>query len=130
MADWRDLTSYVRANYKVAEESDRMMKLLFRVGEGRSQIVLLWHLTLMGGAEDWVQIESPIGKIEDMSLVPLMREVAETVCGGIGASGDFVTYRHSVPLMNLDVNEFERPLQLVVTTADRLEHKLVGGDRF
>jgi len=130
MADWGDLVSYVRANYKVAEEKDRMIKLLFGVGEGRSQVVLLWHHTLMGGAEDWVQIESPIGKIEEVSLVPLMREVAETVCGGIGATGDFVTYRHSVPLMNLDVNEFERPLQLVVTTADRLENKLVGGDRF
>lgn len=130
MADWRSLTLYVRANYKVAEETDRMMKLLFGVGGGRSQMVFLWHQTLIGGAEDWVQIESPIGKIEEVSLVPLMREVAETVCGGIGATGDFVTFRHSVPLMNLDMNEFERPLQLVVTTADRLEHRLVGGDRF
>jgi hypothetical protein len=37
-------------------------------------------------------------------------------------------YRHAVPLANLDVNEFERPLELVTLAADRLEHSISGGD--
>ena len=44
--------------------------------------------------------------------------------------GDLVTFRHSLPLANLNINEFESPLALVTTTADRLEQAFTGGDRF
>jgi hypothetical protein len=30
----------------------------------------------------------------------------------------------------MDVNEFERPLELVTVAADRLEERLFGGDRY
>ena len=64
--------------------------------------------------------------------VTVKRQVTEcrTVCGGIAAMGDLVTVRHSVPLLNLDINEFERPLGLVTGTADRLEQQFQGGDQF
>ena len=130
MSDWNELRTYIKKNYKIAAEEDNMLKLVFDLGDDRSQMVFLWHQTLMDGEEEWVQIESPIGKIKDTPFVPLMREVAGTVCGGVGAASDYVTFRHSVPLENLDMNEFERPLRLIVTTADRLENKLVGGDAF
>ena len=130
MSNWNQLRDYIIAKYKVADEETGMIKLIFDVGTQRSQVVFIWHRALMEGAEEWVQIESPIGELEEVSFVPLMREVATTMCGGIGAVGDLVTYRHSLPLENLDINEFERPLALVTTTADRLEKKLVGGDRF
>jgi hypothetical protein len=35
-----------------------------------------------------------------------------------------------VPLANLDINEFERPLHLITVAADQLEKDLVGGDAF
>lgn len=130
MASWKELRDHVAANYKIADERDRMIRLLFDAGNNRSQVVFLWHHALRDGTEDWVQIESPIGDLANVPFIPLMREVDKTLCGGIGATGDIVTYRHSVPLENLDLNEFERPLMLVVMTADRLEHKLVGADRF
>ncbi len=128
MTSWTQLRKLVDKKYKIADEQNGLITLLFDLGNDRSQMVFLWHAKLMGGREDWVQIESPIGKVDKMPFVPLMRETAKTICGGIGATGDMVTYRHSVPLENLDLNEFERPLMLVVSTADRLEHKLVGGD--
>src|SRR6266702_3776384 len=36
----------------------------------------------------------------------------------------------SLGQVNLEINEFERPLTLVTTTADRLERELVGGDKY
>jgi hypothetical protein len=54
----------------------------------------------------------------------------ETMCGGIGATGELVTVRHAAPLVNMDINELERPLLLVTTTADRLERQFQGGDIF
>ena len=130
MASWKELRDHVVSNYKVQDDQGFMMTLNFDVGENRSQLVFLLHQTLREGSEHWVRIESAIGDLSSVPLIPLLREVDQTICGGIGAVQDLVTFRHSVPLENLDLNEFERPLMLVVATADRLEHKLVGGDRY
>jgi hypothetical protein len=107
-----------------------MIKLLFETGNMRSQVVLLWRLTLAGGHEEWVLIESPIGVLGKVDLRKAVQEVGETVCGGLASMGEFVTFRHAVPLLNLNINEFERPLLLVTTTADDLEKLLTGGDQF
>jgi drug/metabolite transporter (DMT)-like permease len=75
------------------------------------------------------------------SLVPLgilMLHFAEAhdgttwlILGGLAlAGGNIVTFRHSVPLEDLSINEFEAPLALVTGTADRLEQALTGGDKF
>ena len=59
-----------------------------------------------------------------------MDAIENTAVGGISKVGDLITFRHSVPLADLQPSEFERPLQLVVGTADRLESKLTGKDAF
>jgi hypothetical protein len=130
MATWADVVSYVHSNYKIAAEEPNMMKLIFETGNLRSQMVLLWHMTLQDGREEWIQIESPFGELASTDLAKAVREVGNTVCGGLACAGDFVTFRHSLPLDNLNINEFERPLALVTSTADRLESALTGGDRF
>ena len=130
MAAWTDLVGYIRSNYKMAEEQPDMVKLLFEVAGLRSQVVLLWHLTLAGGKEEWVQIESAIGEVGSVDLGRAVQEIGQTVCGGLATMGNLVTFRHAVPLLNLNINEFERPLELVTTTADHLERLLTGGDRY
>lgn len=130
MAAWTDLVAYIRSNYKIADEQPDMIKLLFEVGGLRSQVVLLWHLTLAGGNEEWVQIESAIGELGSVDLGRALQEIGQTVCGGLATLGNLVTFRHAVPLLNLNINEFERPLELVTTTADHLERLLTGGDRY
>jgi hypothetical protein len=106
------------------------MRLVFGVGDLRSQIVFLWRMSLLDETEDWVQIESPFGRLDSVDLRGAIDSIGNTVCGGIAAWNEFATIRHSVPLLNLDINEFERPLVLVTTTADRLERQFQGGDEF
>lgn len=130
MATWSALTEYVRNHYKISDEKPGSLKLVFDVGDLRSQVVFLWRMTLSEGTEDWVQIESPFGKLDSVNLRGAIDSMGQTVCGGIAALGDLVTVRHSVPLLNLDINEFERPLALVTGTADRLEQQFQGGDQF
>ena len=48
------------------------------------------------------------------------------VCGGLALAGDNLTLQHAIRLVNLDVNEFERPLQLVMSSADELEVSLTA----
>ena len=130
MATWADLASYVRANYKISEERPDRIKLVFDLGDMRSQLVVLWRLTLANDTEEWVQIESPIGDVNSVDVARALKQVSSTVCGGLAQFGDLVTFRHSVPLLNLNINEFERPLLLVTATADDLERSLVGGDSY
>jgi hypothetical protein len=130
MASWTALVDYVRRQYKVADEQPGMMKLVFDVGDMRSQVVFLWRMPLQNGTEEWVQIESPFGEINSVDLRAAVVAMSKLVCGGLAAVGDLVTVRHSVPLENMDINEFERPLTLVLGTADNLERQLTGGDDF
>jgi hypothetical protein len=130
MATWSTLTEYVRSHHQISDEKPGFLKLVFDVGDLRSQVVFLWRMTLNDGAEDWVQIESPFGRLDSVNLRGAIDSMGKTVCGGIAALGELVTVRHSVPLLNLDINEFERPLTLVTGTADRLEQLFQGGDQF
>ncbi|SRR6266496_2054198 len=130
MATWSDLVGYVRSNYKVSDERPGMVKMVFETENLRSQVVLLWHHTLMDGNEEWLQIESPFAQLGSVNLQQALEEVGRTVCGGAAVVFDLVTIRHAVPLANLNINEFERPLTLVTTTADYLEQKLIGGDKY
>jgi hypothetical protein len=130
MTSWNDLVQYVHNNYRVAEENGNMIKLVFETGGMRSQVVLVWHLTLDHGAEEWVQIESPFGEFGKVDLGAALQQIGNTVCGGMALAGNLVTFRHSLPLENLNINEFESPLALVTTTADSLEQAFTGGDRF
>lgn len=130
MATWNDLCTYVRRNYKIMKEDERSIMMGFAYEDGRSQVVFLWRMTLGDGSEEWVQIESPIGEFTPQNLAAVVKAAEKSVVGGIGCSGDVITYRHAVPLENLDMNEFLRPLRLVTISADQFEKQVFGGDRF
>ena len=130
MPTWQDLTGYIRSNYKIADERPDLIKLIFETGDLRSQMVLVCREALMNGEEEWVTISSPVANLGSVSLEDFLREVGGIVCGGAGLEGDVLVIKHAAPLLNLDINEFERPLRLVTTTADALEKKLAGADKY
>lgn len=130
MAGWQDVVDYIHRKYKVADERPDWVKLVFETTDMRTQVVFVWHLMLMNGEEDWIQIESPFGELGKVDLNLALQQVGTTVCGGLALYNNTVTFRHALPLENLNINEFERPLTLVTTTADELERALVGGDEY
>lgn len=130
MATWRDFRAFVKANYEVTQEQPDMLQLIFETENDRSQVVYLWYRRLMKGTEDWIIIESPFARVEQIDLQAALEEAGRLICGGVVIQGNFAAYRHAVPLANLDVNEFKRPLQLVTLSADRLEQMLFGEDHY
>jgi hypothetical protein len=130
LATWSALSDFLRANYKISDETADSFKLIFDVGNLRSQVVFLWRMNLLDGTEEWVQIESPFGRLDSVDLYGAVKDMRDSVCGGIATMGELVTVRHAAPLANMDINELERPLLLVTTTADRLERQFQGGDTF
>lgn len=128
MITWRDVAAYVRANYQISNEDDNTITLVFGTGGGRSQMVMLARELLMDGVEEWIQISSPIAKVDQINVNAVLREIASMVCGGLAIYGEFLAIRDALPLANMQVNELERPLRLVTATADALEKQFVGVD--
>jgi len=52
MANWASLVDYVNRNYKIADQNDTMVKLIFNTGDLRSQVIFVWKSSLMNGAEE------------------------------------------------------------------------------
>lgn len=131
MATWNDLKAHIESNFKVDEDSGDLLRLFFSVGDGsRSQFVLVGRLSNDNTGEEWVGISSPIGPLGSFDLAEAARKAWEVLCGGIVVIGDLVYLHHSAPLINLDTNEFMRPLSIIVEHADRIEAQLRGADHF
>ena len=103
-----------------------MVGILFPVGN-RSQAVFV-HRTGNELLGEWATIISPIGKVSAAKLKEITTEAYDLVCGGIVMLRDLVCLSHSVPLADLDINEFTAPLVAITVSADALEQKFTGRD--
>jgi hypothetical protein len=130
MATWKDLVAYIRSEYEVLRDEPDQIRILFEFEDERTQVIVLSH-EVMDQKYDWVQIASPCGLAAELDLVRVLTEIGErTVACGAAIMGEYLVIRHSLPLENLDINEFEDPLNLLAGTADLLEEMFVGGDEF
>lgn len=142
MATWEDLIAFVRneyllvigevedgePEYQIIEDNEDEVRILVEYDDDRSQIVIVYR-ELLDGREDWVQVVSVIGRADGVDLRKLLEELGQTsvVCGAV-IIGEHVVLRHSLPLLNLDINEFTDPLNFVAETADHLEELFFRND--
>jgi hypothetical protein len=136
LADWGDLVAYIRHSYDVIQYApdEVRIRVSFAKDEddilGRQQIMVVAH-EVLDQKEDWVQIATPFARVEQVDLREVLAEAGDTtVVGGVVAMGDFLVLRHSLPLINLDINEFTDPLHLVASAAEQLEHRFTGRDEY
>ncbi|SHF03930.1 type III secretion system chaperone family protein [Streptoalloteichus hindustanus] len=130
MASWDDLVRFVYEEYTVVAATEGEVRVLVEFEDERSQLVVLSR-EVLDRRHEWVQIASPCGLVANVDLVGLLEEIGSaTVAGGAAIMGDHVVVRHSLPLENLDLNEFVDPMSLVAGTADQLEEQFAGGDAF
>jgi hypothetical protein len=127
VASWDDLLSFVRVRYEIMRQVDGDLWFNLPTTGDRTQIVSVRQVT---GEDDhpWIEITSPVAKAADIDLERLLTLAGESVAGGAIISDGVVLFRHSIPLDDTALDGFERPLQLVVRVADRLEHELTGDD--
>lgn len=130
MATWGDLVAFVRTEYRVTRVEQDEIRIEVEFEDERRQVVVIYR-EVLDQREEWVQIASPCGRSAEVNLMALLTELGHTaVCGGAVIMGDHVAIRHSLPLENLDINEFVDPLALVAGVADELEEKFTGGDGY
>lgn len=134
VATWRDLVTYVRQVYEVIRAEPDEIRILIRFGvdadeEERSQMVVVAREVVEG--QDWVQIATPFARVDEVGLRAVLAEIGNTtVVGGAVVMGEHLVYRHSFPLINLDINEFVDPLELVTGSAELLEMRFIGRDDY
>lgn len=130
MATWSDLVTFIRTEYRVTRLEQDEVRVEVEFEDERRQIVIMQR-EVLDKREEWVQIASPCGKVDKVNLAALLDHLGSTaVVGGAVIMGDYVVLRHSLPLSNLDINEFVDPMELIAGTADELEEIFTGGDGF
>lgn len=128
MATWGELHNYITSNYKVTEENESRVHMLWEAGEGRSQAVMVFNNGEVEG-NFWATIGTVIAEESQIDHMDLLRRNSNMICGGIGLLQDgTVIFQYSIRLNDLDVGEFEDPLHIVIHCGDDLERQLTGQD--
>ncbi|HEX9338034.1 MAG TPA: hypothetical protein VF892_19210 [Pseudonocardiaceae bacterium] len=130
MATWSDLVAFMRSEYRVTRIEPDEVRIEVEFDDDRRQVVIMQR-EVLDHREEWVQIASPCGLATDVNLPALLNHLGSAaVVGGAVIMGEYVVLRHSLPLANLDINEFVDPMALIAGTADELEEMFTGGDGY
>jgi len=127
---WTEVINFVRLRYEVLEETDSWLRFRLDLEGERTQQVSVHHVPDADGAA-WLEISSPVGRADDIDLRRLLDLSGEALVGGAAVVDGVALLKHTVPLEDLSVlEEFDRPLQLVVAKADAFERELTEADHF
>jgi hypothetical protein len=131
VATWDDLVQFIQTEYQVVAKTPDEIRIEFEwEDENRSQVMIVAREELDRKYE-WVQIVTPIGLAKNVDLLRLLEAIGHTtIACGAAVMGEHVVLRHSLPLENLDINEFVDPLTLIAGAADNLESEFFGGDDY
>jgi hypothetical protein len=135
VATWRELVTFIRQTYRVVRDEPEEIRIRLRFqqdpdDEERTQMVVIAR-EVLDKREEWVQIATPFARVDDVDLRSVLAEIGHTtVVGGAVVMGDYLVLRHSLPLVNLDINEFTDPLELLTGSAETLEEQITGRDDF
>jgi hypothetical protein len=121
MANWTELKQFLYNNYKIDNDSGDSLRMLFDVGNGRSQFISVHNF------DPLVTFSAPFGKITDIQPATVLKS---GVPFGVAQIGEFYTLIHTAWLATLDELEVHAPIQFLVLRADALEQELTGKDVF
>ena len=129
MATWESLRQYICSRYQVLEEQPGVLRMMFDVGGGRTQNVLVSGKNV--GAFEYMVIWTPICHESQISARDALVRNANMPIGSLGLVPDgTIILRHSAPLKDLEPDEFDVPLQAITQGGDMLERELAVADRF
>ncbi len=129
MATWESLRQYIYSRYQVLEEQPGVLRMMFDVGGGRTQNVLVSGKSV--GAFEYMVIWTPICHESQISARDALVRNASMPIGSLGLVPDgTIILRHSAPLKDLEPDEFDVPLQAITQGGDMLERELAVVDRF
>jgi len=130
MASWEEVQGFIEKELSAKKKADDCWGATFSVTDERSQYVVFCKKIEKTTNTVWLDIQSPVGKINSEDLDKALSFLASLHCGGLIKLGDVYAVRHGVPIDDLSADEIRNPLLSVCVSADVLELKLVGGDKW
>ena len=127
MASWEDLKTYIRKNYKIKDQEENLISLVFDLQNFRSQQIFIQKLENNDG-EVWVKFVSPIGKLSSEDLDETLESLGDKLCRGMIKIGDTYFISHSIQIDDLSTSNFKRGMHIVMNMADAFERKYIGED--
>jgi hypothetical protein len=121
-SSWGELRSTINAEFNIEIDEPGQMGLRFEVAGSRTQSVALKQVLL--GERAWVEIATGIGFEAEVDALAALRLVAGISIGGLIAQDDYILYRHTLPLADLDQTAFRQAFAHIVNVGDQLEQAL------
>ena len=128
MPTWGEIQEYARSKYKLAKDEEHWFSLVFAYDSDRRQLVRCKHFKAFD--QDWIEFASACCKHDEMSPAVALKKNNDYAVGGIALDGDVYIFKYTIPLTNLDIDEFELPLHVVASTADQIEGQFAAQDKF
>ena len=126
MATWAEVTTYIKSNYRIQNETESALTMVFDTGSGRSQLIIVMGVE---GASDLsaVRFFSPFAKVDQISAQQFTG-LADGTIFGLAAMAGMYGLVHNAFLANLDASEIETPLAFLTAGADAIEKSFGLGD--
>ena len=121
MANWTQLKQFLYNNYKIETDSGDSLRMLFDVGNGRSQFISVHNF------DPLVTFSAPFGRVGQIKPEKVLQS---GIPFGVAEAGEFYFMVHTSWIATLDDLEVHGPITLLVNKADELEKKLTGKDEF
>lgn len=130
MPTWGEIQEYARSKYKLSEDTENRFSLVWEYQNNRLQKIVVSKFEAMN--REWCDFSSACCKAEDMSPELALKKNWDFAVGAICLDQKEGVYviRYSVQMATMDMEEFELPLHVVASTADRLEQEFSASDDF
>ena len=79
---------------------------------------------------EWCDFASAACRLDQMSAEVALRKNFQFAVGALCLDRDIYVVRYSVQMATMDMEEFELPLHVVASTADKLEQEFASSDDF
>ena len=127
MATWDEIRSYIRSRYRLLEDDQDHVALIFGFDDNRRHSITITKFD--GMDREWVLFEARVCRKELMEPVRALELNGKSVVGYLALDRDsFYVMRHTALLSTLDPDELIVPMHVLVKVADKLEEELTGSD--
>ncbi|HUB06622.1 MAG TPA: hypothetical protein VMB50_06460 [Myxococcales bacterium] len=134
MPTWQEIQQYARSKYKLDDDDADFFSLVWAYDDNRSQKVIVRRFHAFD--QDWLSIRSAVCDETKLDPKVALQRNGDFAVGALAlvpqGEGKPLLYimSHTVPLKDMDLDEFELPLHVIANTADNLEQTYAGQDHF
>lgn len=134
MATYREFEAFVKANYPVRKNPKDAPKgfmcLEVPCPNDRSHVVFVHPGAKIDKFGEFADVVAMFGSLSGSKLDKALEAAMAMPLGGLVKIHDVLALRHSIPLADIDESEIRKALLFTAMSADILEAKFVGGDKF